>query len=245
MKLKAFKFSALAGQVVQEVKQSPQMVESLVTSGQDTADQPKETEVPTEEPVVSSETIANTTCVGQGEVEDGASIIPDTVSIVVPPISEEDLVVLDASPVAVQPQEVAEKIEYLVKSQESPAPVNIESQTDDPGKDQDEAQDVDMESSELGNFSMVDMPLPSTENGFEGLSNERVRLKAAAEIDSVDAVLANLEAMGFTQKNLNLDLLKKNNNDMQRTLDDLVSASEWDPMLEELEEMVCVSFSHS
>ncbi|CAK9864865.1 unnamed protein product [Sphagnum jensenii] len=173
----------------------------------------------------------------QGEVEDGASIIPDTVSIVVPPISEEDLVVLDASPIAVQPQEVAEKIEFLVKSQESPAPVNVESQTDDPGKDQDEAQDVDMESSELGNFSMVDMPLPSTENGFEGLSNERERLKAAAEIDSVDAVLANLEAMGFTQKNLNLDLLKKNNNDMQRTLDDLVSASEWDPMLEELEEM--------
>jgi next-to-BRCA1 protein 1 len=224
-------------QVLQECKQLPQMMESLVISGQDTADQQKETEVPTEEPVVSSETIANTTCVSQGEVEDGASIITDTVSIVVPPISEADLVVLDASPVAVQPQEVAEKIEYPVKSQESPAPVNIESQTDDPGKDQDEAQDADMESSELGNFSMVDMPLPSTENGFEGLSNERERLKAAAEIDSVDAVLANLEAMGFTQKNLNLDLLKKNNNDMQRTLDDLVSASEWDPMLEELEEM--------
>jgi next-to-BRCA1 protein 1 len=34
-----------------------------------------------------------------------------------------------------------------------------------------------------------------------------------------------------------MELLKINNNDMQRTLDDLVASAEWAPKLEELEEM--------
>jgi hypothetical protein len=110
----------------------------------------------------------------------------------------------------------------------------------DAGKGPEEAQDADMENSELGNFSMVDMPVqPSNDFGGPSIEREQIKAEAAAETDPVDAIVANLEAMGFTQRSLNLELLKKNDNDMQRTIDDLVTAStEWDPMLEELEETV-------
>eukprot|EP00897_Mesotaenium_endlicherianum_P009512 jgi/Mesen1/858/ME000114S10942 len=53
----------------------------------------------------------------------------------------------------------------------------------------------------------------------------------------VESVLAQLEAMGFTDKDLNVDLLKEHGLNLQATIDDLVAAAEWDPMLEELEEM--------
>ncbi|XP_024533376.1 protein NBR1 homolog isoform X2 [Selaginella moellendorffii] len=46
------------------------------------------------------------------------------------------------------------------------------------------------------------------------------------------------QTMGFTnKKELIYELLEKNNNDFHRTLDDLVAAAEWDPILEELQEM--------
>lgn len=52
-----------------------------------------------------------------------------------------------------------------------------------------------------------------------------------------DIILGMLNSMGFTQRTLNLELLRKNKNDMQGTVDDLVVASEWDHMLDDLEEM--------
>jgi hypothetical protein len=197
-----------------------------------------EAEVSNEEPVVSPETKVHAN-VCQPQLENGVSA-PNTALSVVSPQNEEDLITFDANP-----EEVTEKVEYLVISQCSSTPLMVESQADDARKThaETEIKGAGIESSELGNFSMVDMPLPYTEDSFEGLSSEREQLEAAAaEAGPVDAVLANLEATGFTTTtNLNLDLLKKNNNDMQDTLDDLVTASEWDPMLEELEEMVFCS----
>ncbi|KAH9292958.1 hypothetical protein KI387_041855, partial [Taxus chinensis] len=43
--------------------------------------------------------------------------------------------------------------------------------------------------------------------------------------------------MGFKHKRLNAEVLRKNNYDIQKTLDDLCVADEWDPILEELQEM--------
>ncbi len=57
------------------------------------------------------------------------------------------------------------------------------------------------------------------------------------EIPDETAISAALEGMGFKDKSWNMELLKINNNDMQRTLDDLVASAEWAPKLEELEEM--------
>ncbi len=61
-----------------------------------------------------------------------------------------------------------------------------------------------VEASELGSFSIIEIP-QETE------------------------MLATLEGMGFKDKNWNLELLKMNKNDMQTTLDALVTAAEWDP----------------
>lgn len=57
------------------------------------------------------------------------------------------------------------------------------------------------------------------------------------DLSSSKAILAKLEAMGFTDGKLNLELLEKNNLDLRKTLDDLCAAEEWDPILGELEEM--------
>jgi next-to-BRCA1 protein 1 len=52
-----------------------------------------------------------------------------------------------------------------------------------------------------------------------------------------EACLEQLELMGFTQRSVNLELLQKNNNDLQKTIEDLVTTSEWAPLLHSLEEM--------
>ncbi|EFJ05566.1 hypothetical protein SELMODRAFT_236729 [Selaginella moellendorffii] len=56
--------------------------------------------------------------------------------------------------------------------------------------------------------------------------------------DEATSVEVEVMTMGFTnKKELIYELLEKNNNDFHRTLDDLVAAAEWDPILEELQEM--------
>jgi hypothetical protein len=223
-------------QVVEKDEESPQMVESLVMPRQDTTDQEKDDEVLAEVPVVVPDTLANTG-VGVTQLEGGVPVV-NTVSAAVPPHGENDLIMFDTTPVATQPQEDTDKVEYPVIDRELSAPIIIDFQMGDAAKGPEEAQDADMENSELGNFSMVDMPVqPSTDFGGPSIEREQIKAAAAAETDPVDAIVANLEAMGFTERSLNLELLKKNDNDMQRTIDDLVTASEWDPMLEELEEM--------
>jgi next-to-BRCA1 protein 1 len=57
------------------------------------------------------------------------------------------------------------------------------------------------------------------------------------EIPEETAILATLERMGFKDSSWNMELLKINNNNMQRTLDDLIMSAEWAPKLQELEEM--------
>ena len=61
-------------------------------------------------------------------------------------------------------------------------------------------------------------------------------------VDKVDVVeemhLQSLESMGFSNRNLNLLLLQKNDHNLQRTVDDLLAAAGWDGALKDLEEMV-------
>lgn len=47
-----------------------------------------------------------------------------------------------------------------------------------------------------------------------------------------------LEGMGFKQLDLNKEILRMNNNDLDKSIDDLCGVMEWDPMLDELREMV-------
>lgn len=52
------------------------------------------------------------------------------------------------------------------------------------------------------------------------------------------SLLQELEEMGFKQVDLNKEILKKNEYDLELSVDDLCGVEEWDPMLVELEEMV-------
>nr|GMC69933.1 protein NBR1 homolog [Ipomoea batatas]GMC75642.1 protein NBR1 homolog [Ipomoea batatas] len=51
------------------------------------------------------------------------------------------------------------------------------------------------------------------------------------------SLLKELEEMGFKQIDLNKEILRMNEYDLQQSVDDLCGVSEWDPILEELEEM--------
>lgn len=68
-------------------------------------------------------------------------------------------------------------------------------------------------------------------------SGETVEPVEGEDLLTAKALLAKLEAMGFTDSKLNAELLEKNSFDLRKTLDDLCAAEEWDPILDELEEM--------
>lgn len=53
-----------------------------------------------------------------------------------------------------------------------------------------------------------------------------------------DKLLGELKEMGFGKVDLNKQVLRMNEYDLDQAVDDLCGVSEWDPILEELEEMV-------
>lgn len=58
------------------------------------------------------------------------------------------------------------------------------------------------------------------------------------EYTSEDVLLKELEEMGFKQIDLNKEVLRLNKFDLEQSVEDLCGFSEWDPLLEELKEMV-------
>ncbi|KAL3366774.1 hypothetical protein AABB24_011474 [Solanum stoloniferum] len=62
-------------------------------------------------------------------------------------------------------------------------------------------------------------------------------VQASSQEDVEMALLKELEDMGFTQVNLNKEVLRMNEYNLEQAVADLCGVSEWDPMLEELEEM--------
>ena len=72
---------------------------------------------------------------------------------------------------------------------------------------------------------------------------EEVKESAPEEVfeeaeDEERMMVQQLVQMGFTDEAVNVEVLKKKNFNLQRTLDELVTASKWDDALNELEEMV-------
>ncbi|MQL93395.1 hypothetical protein Taro_026028 [Colocasia esculenta] len=60
---------------------------------------------------------------------------------------------------------------------------------------------------------------------------------AAGENPVEQTLLKELEEMGFRQIDLNKEVLRLNDYDLEQSLNDLCGISEWDPLLEELQEM--------
>lgn len=65
-------------------------------------------------------------------------------------------------------------------------------------------------------------------------STQGVTVKNAVE----ETLLKELEEMGFKQVDLNKEILRMNEYNLEKSVDDLCGVSEWDPILEELREMV-------
>lgn len=57
--------------------------------------------------------------------------------------------------------------------------------------------------------------------------------------------LRELEEMGFKQVDLNKEILKMNEYNLEQSVEDLCDVAEWDPILEELKEMVSCAFKVS
>lgn len=235
-------------QVVPSDEQSPQMMESLWASSHEDIEMPEQ-EAP--------EGARTPVTIAPQPMEDDAVVE----QVAVPLPSAEDATILEPAAAS----EVAEVAEVTEVATEMPAypsinmeALSLDASFVDAGKTQEE--NTAVENSELGNFSMVNMPtvteipLFSSEQAEdttapraslvivdeEPAESDKEEMRKAAQADSVEMILGALESMGFKQRELNQELLKKNEYDVQRTVDDLVMAVDWDPMLEELEEMVRV-----
>ncbi|KAI5062371.1 hypothetical protein GOP47_0022910 [Adiantum capillus-veneris] len=113
----------------------------------------------------------------------------------------------------------------------------------------DHAMDVRFVKSGVGGFSLIKRSSKEARIGEKLLEGTTTSTESAHEEGrevfehyessdcQEDIILGMLNSMGFTQRSLNLELLRKNKNDMQGIVDDLVVASEWDNILNDLEEM--------
>lgn len=74
----------------------------------------------------------------------------------------------------------------------------------------------------------------------DALSSSLGRLIVGDRNDSVEeALLKELEEMGFKQIDLNKEVLRMNEYNLEQSIDELCGVSEWDPLLQELHDMVC------
>jgi next-to-BRCA1 protein 1 len=90
-------------------------------------------------------------------------------------------------------------------------------------------------------YPMIDISETATTGPFEPLpavdapaSSEGVNMESVVE----KTLLKDLEEMGFKQVDLNKEILRRNEYDLEQSVDDLCGFAEWDPILEELQEMV-------
>lgn len=85
-------------------------------------------------------------------------------------------------------------------------------------------------------YPIIDMSDGSSSSSIA--KNDKNSLERDHEKSYVEeTLLKELEEMGFKQVDLNKEVLRVNEYDLERSVDDLCGVSEWDPMLEELKEM--------
>uniref|UniRef100_A0A7N0TJH4 ZZ-type domain-containing protein n=1 Tax=Kalanchoe fedtschenkoi TaxID=63787 RepID=A0A7N0TJH4_KALFE len=83
------------------------------------------------------------------------------------------------------------------------------------------------------NIEVVALPLNASSN----VANVAPSPQPEAFHEDEESLLMELCEMGFNQVDLNREILKMNNYDMEQALVDLCEISEWDPIFDELEEM--------
>jgi len=78
----------------------------------------------------------------------------------------------------------------------------------------------------------VNVPVPAT-TAVDVVQSEAVDIDSLTE----EKLLLELEEMGFTQVDLNKEILRQNKYNLEQSVDDLCGVNEWDPLLAELNEM--------
>ncbi|KAG7617198.1 Protein NBR1 [Arabidopsis thaliana] len=98
-------------------------------------------------------------------------------------------------------------------------------------------------SSSSSSFNMVDFPsMPAVEvlSGGSSSTTKDVPVPLQEDIEKNDVeitMLKELEEMGFKEIDLNKEILRDNEYNLEQSVDALCGVSEWDPILEELQEM--------
>lgn len=89
--------------------------------------------------------------------------------------------------------------------------------------------------------SVMDSGVPSGVSGISSAPVPVVQTTAPSvqEVsdDKEEALVKDLADMGFKQLDLNKEVLRLNNYDLEKSIDSLCGVSDWDPMLDELQEM--------
>jgi next-to-BRCA1 protein 1 len=84
-------------------------------------------------------------------------------------------------------------------------------------------------------IDLSDATIPDVPLNTESPVND-VRVPSSTE-EVEQSLLMELEQMGFKEMNLNKEVLRMNQYDLERSVDDLCGVTEWDPILDELMEM--------
>ena len=104
-----------------------------------------------------------------------------------------------------------------------------------------QAVEVEVVAKEAGQVSVEEekkVPAATAALGEEPVVVEKREL--SEEELALEGHLELLHSMGFTDRTVNIELLRQNKFSVPATVDMLVAAAEWDPMLQDLEEMVSV-----
>ncbi|CAN8325800.1 unnamed protein product [Cochlearia groenlandica] len=97
-------------------------------------------------------------------------------------------------------------------------------------------------SSPSSSYNIIDIPkVPTVDVVFGGSSSTKeipVPLQEDIEKNDIErTLLKELEEMGFKEIDLNKEILRNNEYNLEQSVDALCGVSEWDPILEELQEM--------
>lgn len=84
-------------------------------------------------------------------------------------------------------------------------------------------------------YPIIDMNGESSIKDDDYGKRESDQVRRENEVE--ETLLKELEAMGFEQVDLNKEVLRANEYDLERSVDDLCGVVGWDPILEELKEM--------
>lgn len=170
------------------------------------------------------------------------------------PKNQPQLIDMNAEPVDVNISEPASDT-----ANESIKPLVHQFTSNEESANKQSANDVSINSSKTSSSTLPEVPAPEAYPGLRlapsaptsAYHDSPVVSSAPTPVTDVQTIsgvasngnelersrLKELAEMGFTEVDLNREILRVNEYDLDRALDDLCDVAEWDPMLEELKEM--------